>query len=169
MAKLCEVVGLNSTASVFAMVGRLSDAGFLQRVDGRVAPGPRFFARAVLGPVRAGLPQPASQEAPEAFTLDDYLIDQPDRTTLHRVRGDSMCDANIVDGDLVAVEHHTPPRPGDVVLAVVDGELTVKTLALDTNGEYYLRPANSAYPDLRPSTGLEVLGVVVSVMRRLRR
>lgn len=169
MTKLCEVVGLASSASVFSMVGRLTETGHLQRVDGRVAPGPRFFARTVLGSVRAGLPQPASQEEPQTLTLDDYLIDQPDRTTLHRVRGDSMSDANIVEGDLVAVEHHTPPRPGDIVLAVVDGELTVKFLATDTSGAYYLKPANPAYPDIRPTSGLEVLGVVVSVMRRVRR
>ena len=169
MSKLCQVVGLNSTASVFAMVGRLTEGGYLQRIDGRVAPGPRFSARTVLGPVRAGLPQPVSQEAPQTLTLDDYLIDHPDRTTLHRVRGDSMSDAHIADGDLVAVEHHTPPRPGDIVLAVVDGELTVKSLALDAVGEYYLRPANPAYADIRPTSGLEVLGVVVSVVRRLRR
>lgn len=168
MAKLCEVVGLASSASVFSMVGRLTDTGHLQRVDGRVAPGPKFFARVVLGPVRAGLPQPASQEAPEALTLDDYLIDHPERTTLHRVRGDSMSDAHIAEGDLVAVEHHTPPRPGDIVLAVVDGELTVKFLAMDAGGEYFLRPANSAYADIRPSSGLEVIGVVVSVVRRVR-
>lgn len=168
MAKLCEVVGLSAPSSVFAMVGRLTEAGYLQRLDGRIAPGPRFFARPLLGPVRAGLPQPATQEQPEALTLDDYLIDHPERTTLHRVRGDSMSEANIVEGDLVVVEHHTPPRAGDIVLAVVDGDMTVKKLAVDPSGAYFLQPANAAYPDIHPTNGLEVLGVVVSVVRRLR-
>ena len=99
MAKLCDVVGLSSSSSVFAMVGRLTEAGFLQRLDGRIAPGKRFFARPLLGSVRAGLPQPADQAEPEVLTLDDFLIDHPDRTTLHRVRGDSMKDANILEGD----------------------------------------------------------------------
>lgn len=114
-------------------------------------------------------PQAASQEEAEIFTVDDYLIDQPDRTTLHRVRGDSMKDAHIVEGDLVVVEHNTPTKPGDIVLAVIDDELTVKALALDAAGRYYLEPANPAYAPIHPTTSLEILGVVVSVMRRVRR
>lgn len=58
MAKLCEVVGTSSTASVFDLVGRLKDAGYVQRVEGRIAPSKRFFARPLIGAVRAGLPQP---------------------------------------------------------------------------------------------------------------
>ncbi|MFH7043521.1 LexA family protein [Paucibacter sp. JuS9] len=169
MAKLCSVVGLSSSASVFGMVGRLTEAGYLQRVDGRIAPGARFFARSVMGSVRAGVPQPITQEDVDALTLDDYLIDAPDRTTLHRVRGDSMKDANIVEGDMVVVEHNSPTKPGDIVLAVVDNELTVKTLALDENGQYFLQAANPAYEPIRPATSLELLGVVVSVVRRVRR
>lgn len=110
MAKLCEVVGMSSTASVFGLVGRLSDAGYLQRLDGRIVPGKKFFARQLLGRVKAGAPQPQTQEEADVLTLDDYLIYQPDRTTLHRVRGDSMKDASILEGDLVAVEQSTPPR-----------------------------------------------------------
>lgn len=167
MAKLCEVVGLSSTASVFGMVGRLVDDGYLQRLDGRIAPGRRFFARRVLGSVPAGVPQPASQESEEVLTLDDYLIDEPDRTTLHRVRGDSMTGALIANGDLVVVEHNTPTKPGDIVLAVVDGDMTVKYLRMD-KARYFLEPANPAYAPIRPTTSLEVLGVVVSVVRRVR-
>lgn len=169
MAKLATVVGMSSSASVFGLVGRLSEAGYLQRLDGRVVPGKKFFARQLIGRVRAGVPQPASQEEPEVLTVDDYLIDEPDRTTLHRVRGDSMRDAHIVDGDLVVVEHNSPTKPGDIVLAVVDDELTVKTLALDAGGRYYLEAANPAYAPIHPTTSLELLGVVVSVMRRVRR
>ena len=169
MAKLCDVVGLSSSASVFGMVGRLTESGYLQRLDGRIAPGKRFFARPLLGSVRAGIPQPTSQEEPEVLTLDDYLIDHPDRTTLHRVRGDSMTGVGIYEGDLVVVEQNCPTKPGDTVLAVVDGELTVKTLALDAKGQHFLEAANPAYEPIRPSASLEVLGVVVSVVRRVRR
>jgi repressor LexA len=169
MAKLCAVVGLSSSASVFALVGRLTDTGHLQRLDGRVAPGPKFFARPLIGNVRAGIPQTASQEEPEVLTVDDYLIDEPDRTTLHRVRGDSMRDAGILEGDLVAVEHNTPTQAGDIVLAVVDGELTVKRLAIDSKKRFYLEPANPAFEAIHPTTSLEIMGVVVGVVRRVRR
>lgn len=170
MAKLCGVLGLSSTGSVFEVVGRLTTAGYLKRGDGgRVAPGDRFFARPLLGPVRAGAPQPATQEQPQTLTLDDYLIDQPDRTSLHRVRGDSMDGVGIFDGDLVVVEHNSATKAGDIVIAVVDGELTVKTLALDAGGSYYLEAANPAYGPIRPSQTLEILGVVISIARRVRR
>ncbi len=167
--KLCEVVGLSSSSSVFALVGRLSEHGYLERVQGRVAPTRKFFARPLLGSVRAGLPQPADQSPPEVLTLDDYLIDEPNRTSLHRVRGDSMRDAGILDGDLVALEHHAPAGPGDIVVAVSDGELTVKTLRRDPAGTFYLEAANPDYPPIRPTVSLEILGVVVSVARRIRR
>lgn len=170
MAKLCEVVGLSSTASVFGLIGRLVEAGYLERVDGgRIAPTRRFFARPVLGPVRAGVPEPVSQEQVELLTIDDYLIDDPNRTSLHRVRGDSMKDAGILEGDLVVVEHNTPTKPGDMVVAWVDNELTVKTLQLDPKGAFYLQPANAAYQPIFPRTSLEVLGLVIGVVRRTRR
>ena len=169
MAKLCSVLGLASTSSVFALVGRLVTAGYLERTEGRIAPTRKFFARPLLGSVRAGLPQPADQAAADVLTLDDYLIDQPNRTSLHRVRGDSMKDVGILEGDLVAVEHNAPSSPGDIVVAVVDGDMTVKTLRRDDAGTYWLEAANPAYSPIYPKTSLEILGVVVSVARRLRR
>ena len=169
MSKLCQVVGLSSTSSVFALVGRLADEGYLERTEGRVAPGKRFFARPLLGPVRAGLPQIATQEDAEPLTLDDYLIDEPHRTSLHRVRGESMRDAGILDGDLVVVEHDSPASAGDIVVACIDDGLTVKTLAADEQGKYFLKPANPAFQPIHPSHSLEILGVVVSVVRRIRR
>lgn len=168
MPRLCDVLGLSSTSSVFALVGRLSTAGYLERVDGRIVPTKKFFARPLLGSVRAGQPQPADQSEPDFLTLDDYLIDDPNRTSLHKVRGDSMRDAGIHEGDLVVVEQNSPTKPGDVVVAVVDGELTVKTLRCDEVG-FFLEPANPAYQVIRPQTSLELLGVVISVVRRIRR
>ena len=167
--RLCEVLGLSSTSSVFALIGRLSAAGYVERTDGRVVPTKKFFARPLLGSVRAGVPQPVDQSEPEVVTLDDYLTDQPNRTSLHKVRGDSMRDAGILEGDLVAVEHNAPSAPGNIVVAVVDGELTVKTLRRDADDKFYLEAANPAYEPIRPKTSLEILGVVVSVCRRVRR
>lgn len=169
MAKLAQVVGLSSTSSVFALVGRLTEAGYLERVDGRIAPSKRFFGRPLLGRVRAGLPEPASQEQPDVLTIDDYLIDDPNRTALVTVRGDSMRDAGLLDGDLVVVETNSATRPGDVVVAVVDGEMTVKTLRLDRKGQYFLEPANAAYQPIRPKGSLEIVGVVIGSIRRFKR
>lgn len=168
MAKLCDVVGLASTSSVFALVGRLADEGYLERVEGRIAPTKRFFGRPVLGHVRAGVPQPAGQDEPEVLSLDDYLVDEPNRTFMCRVRGDSMKDAGLLEGDLVVVERNAPAAPGDIVVAVVDGEFTVKTLRM-AEGRFYLEAANSAYADIRPTGSLELAGVVTGSLRRYRR
>lgn len=169
MPRLCGVLGLSSTSSVFALIGRLTHAGMVKRVEGRIVPTSRFFARPLLGVVRAGVPQPADQSYVEAVTLDDYLIDEPNRTSLLKVRGDSMRDVGILEGDLVAVEHNIPAAPGDIVVAIVDGEMTVKTLRRDETGAFFLEAANAAYGSIRPSTSLEILGVVVSIARRIRK
>lgn len=170
IAKLADVVGMSSPGSVFQLVGRLVEAGYLERIDGRIAPTSRFFARRMLGPVRAGVPQPTPDLGEfEPLNLDDYLIDEPDRTSLCRVRGDSMRDAALLDGDLVVVEQHTPPKTGDIVVAVVDDEVAIKYLRSDPSNRYFLESAIPAYPPIHPMGSLEVLGVVVGVARRLRR
>jgi SOS regulatory protein LexA len=170
MAKLCDVVGLSSTSSVFTLIGRLVDAGFLERTEGRIAPSRRFFARPVLGNVRAGLPEPEGQEEPDSvLTIDDYLIDDPNRTILCRVRGDSMKDAGLLEGDLVVVERNSPTKQGDMVVAIVDGEMTVKTLRMTRAGAFFLEAANPAYEPIHPKGSLEILGVVVGSFRKNRR
>lgn len=168
MAKLADVLGLASSGGVFKVIGRLVDAGYLERVDGRIAPTRDFFALPVLGKVRAGLPQMEDQTAgQESISIEDFLIRHPERTVLCRVRGDSMKDAGMLDGDMVIVERNRPTKPGDIVVALVDNELTVKYLypSHDRAG-WVLKPANPDYPDIYALQSLEVLGVVVGVFRR---
>jgi SOS regulatory protein LexA len=168
MAKLAHVLGLRSSASVFGVVGRLSQAGYLERVDGRLAPTKAFFSYRLLGTVRAGVPQEAPHDADEVLSAEDFLVQHPDRTSYATVRGDSMTGIGLLDGDIVVVEHNTPTRPGDIVVAVVDDRITVKTLVLE-GGEYILRAENPDYEDIRPGHSLEVLGVVVGSFRRMKR
>jgi len=168
MAKLADVVGLKSSASVFGLIGRLVDDGYLERVDGRIAPARKFFAYPLLGRVRAGVPQVAPHEEFESLNAEEYLVQHPERTSYATVRGDSMIDVGLHDGDIVVVEHHTATKPGDIVVAVVDGKLTVKTLAMEGQ-QYVLKPQNAAYETIRPGASLEVLGVVVGSFRRFKR
>lgn len=169
MAKLCEVVGMSSTASVFDLVSRLKDAGYVERVEGRIAPTKRFFARPLVGSVRAGLPQPAPDDDFEVLTIDDYLVPDPNRTFLAKVKGDSMKDASLLDGDLVVVQKNCPTKVGDIVVAVVDGQITVKYLRQQPDGRFYLQAANPAFADILPTGELEILGVVVGQFRSYRR
>jgi SOS regulatory protein LexA len=170
MSKLCTVVGMASTASVFDLVTRLKDAGYVQRVEGRIAPTTRFFTRPLVGAVRAGLPQPRQDEDDhEVLTIDDYLVPEPNRTFLARVKGDSMRDASLIDGDMVVVQKNAPTRLGDIVVAVIDGHVTVKYLRQQPDGRFFLQPANSAFADILPEGELEILGVVVGSFRSYRR
>lgn len=170
MAKLAGVMGLASSGGVFKALGRLVDQGYLERIDGRIAPTQKFFALPVLGTVRAGLPQPESQDAgQDAIGVEDFLVRYPERTVFCRAKGDSMRDAGILDRDMLVVERFTATRQGDVVVAVVDSELTVKHIFPADDGGWVLKPANPAYPDIKATSSLEVLGVVVGVFRRFER
>jgi len=132
-ASIGGLLGLKSKSSVAALVARLKLAGMLESTpDRRLAPTRRFFARPLAdAAVRAGLPERIDDAASDALTIDDYLIERPSQTVLVRVKGDSMVDAGILDGDLVVVEKQPSARKGDIVVAIVDGDLALKRLDVD--------------------------------------
>ena len=163
-----ELVGLRSKSSVHALVARLKLAGYLDTSPGnRLKPGKRFFERTIADSVRAGLPQPADDSSQEVLTLDEFLIERPSRTVLVRVKGDSMVDAGIHEGDIAVVEKGARAGVGDIVVAVVDDDFTLKYLDRDRDG-YFLRPGNPSYPVIRPRGALEIFGVTVGLIRKYR-
>ena len=115
-ARIGTLVGLNSKASVAEMVLRLKGEGFLQSTpDKRLKPGKRFFERPVAESVRAGMPSPAADIAAETLAIDAHLVANPSKTLLIKVKGDSMIDAGILDGDTVVVEKRASANIGDIV------------------------------------------------------
>jgi len=102
-------------------------------------------------------------------TIDDYLVPDPNRTFLARVKGDSMKDASLLDGDMVVVQKNCLTKVGDIVVAVIDGRVTVKYLRQQPDGRLYLQAANPAFADILPEGELEILGVVVGQFRSYRR
>lgn len=166
-ASVGSLLGLRSKASVAALVARLKLAGFVESTpDRRLAPTRRFFERPLAqSPVLAGLPNPVDEAPPDVLTLDDYLIEHPAQTVFVRVKGDSMQDAGILDGDLAVVERRNAARRGDIVVAIVDNQFTLKRLDLD-HGRFILRPENKAYPVIRPEDSLEIFGVMVGLVRK---
>jgi repressor LexA len=167
-ASIGALVGLSSKASVAGMVLRLKGAGFLESSpDRRLKPGRRFFERSVGESVRAGLPRPAADASPETATIDEVLVPHPSRSVLITVKGDSMIDAGIRAGDVVVVEKRIAANAGDIVVAIIDNEFTLKRLGLE-KGRIVLRPENKAYPVIRPKDGAEIFGVVVGLFRKYR-
>ena len=166
-ARLMRLLGFASKSAIKKVLERLADAGMLERtLDGDWAPSERFFERAIATqPVAAGTPISADADIHEQISIDRFLIDQPAKTVLIRVKGDSMVDAGIHDGDLAVVERKTEATQGDIVVAIVDDEFTLKTLARDKDG-YHLLPANPNYSLIRPNGKLEIFGVLVGLVRR---
>jgi repressor LexA len=162
------LLGLKSKSSVAALVARLKLAGYLESTpDRRLAPTKRFFARPLATvPVRAGMPEAVEDDEGDAVTIDDYLIERPSSTVLVRVRGDSMSDAGILDGDLVVVEKRAAAQKGEIVVAIVDNQFTLKRLDVES-GHFVLKPENKAYPVIRPEGSLEIFGVMVGLVRKL--
>lgn len=128
-----------------------------------------LFEAPIYGSIPAGLPAMQEQTPDETITVDPSLFGvrraRPDHFWFLRVRGDSMIDAHILDGDLVALERREP-RHGDIIAALVDDtETTLKRLVRE-GGRLILRAANVRYADIIPTRGLESQGVVVGLIRR---
>lgn len=168
-ARIGALIGLTSKASVADLVLRLKAEGFVESTpDRRLKPGRRFFERPVAESVQAGLPTPAADiVAPESITIDERLIPNPSKTVLIKVKGDSMIDAGIHEGDLVVVEKRGSANVGDIVVAIIDNEFTLKRLHKE-RGRVVLKPENKAYPVIRPKGDAEIFGVVVGQFRSYR-
>ena len=169
-AKLCDVFGIASKSWVKAILTRLSEAGFIERTpDGAWIPSRRFFARPLAeSSVQAGMPASIQATQGDYFIIDEMLINTPSETTLIPVKGDSMIEAGIHDGDIAVVEKRNLANLGDIVVAIVDNEFTLKRLDKE-RGKYILRPANQAYPVIRPQGTLEIFGVLIGLIRKYRK
>ena len=119
--------------------------------------------------VGAGFPSPAEDFQVERLDLTAILVSHPQATFFLRLRGDSMRDAGLFDGDLLVVNRALKPAHQDIVIAVVDGEFTCKTLWLKF-GRMKLVAANPTYPEIVPKEGqtIEVWGVVTASIKRFR-
>ena len=121
----------------------------------------------VSGSVVAGFPSPAEQYLEPPLDLNELLVKRPAATYFVRVEGDSMSGAGISDGDLLVVDRSLRPADGDVIIASVDGDFTVKTYRRDADG-VRLEPANPAYPTICLRTGqeLDYFGKVTACIHR---
>ena len=120
--------------------------------------------------VPAGFPSPADDHVEKRLDANEYLIDQQDSTFFVTIQGESMINAGLLTGDKAVVDRSKQASVGDIVMAIVDGEFTIKTLGKAKNGMPRLLPANSAYPVIEIKEGMqfEIWGVVTGSFRRFR-
>ncbi len=167
-SEIGEMVGFHSKNAVFKLVNKLEQLKFIEKDEkGRLIPGSITSNLKVLGTVEAGFPSPAEEELADTLSLDELLIQNREATFLLKVSGDSMSEAGILPGDMVLVDKGQVPKSGDIVIAEVDGEWTMKFLK--KRGESVtLIPANPLYKTIKPKKELNIAGVVTAVVRKYR-
>ena len=179
MREIGDAAGLNSPASVKYQLDILEEKGFIRRDENRgramevVLPDhmtgesattdkTRFIP--LVGSIAAGIPITADQQVEETLPLPESLVGKGDLFML-KVKGESMIDAAICDGDYVVIRQQKDANNGEIVAAMIDGEATVKTFSRK-GGHIWLLPAND---DFAPIDGdnCEILGKVTAVLRSI--
>lgn len=167
VAEIAELFAYKSKNAAFELISKLVDAGHIKKDSkGRLRLAGAVAGRIkVMGTIQAGFPTPAEEDQMESISLDNYLVQRPEDTFLVKVSGDSMIDAGIREGDMVLVERGRTAREGDIVVARVDGEWTLKFYE-KRSGKAVLVPANKRFAVIKPSQELTFGGVVVGVVRK---
>jgi len=174
-----EALGLSSPSTVHSHLLSLTKMGYLRRDESKPRAievlGPQTKGKAaspgmrqvpILGRIAAGAPLLAVEDVEQVLSLPSALVGKG-QVFMLRIKGDSMVEAGILDGDLVVVEHGADARDGEIVAALIEGEeATVKRLRR-RDGKVVLEPAN---PSLKPVTydrGVDIIGRVRNVIRSL--
>lgn len=167
-SEIMDIVGFKSKNAVAKLVAKLVDEGVIRKdAQGKLIPAFGFGEVPMLGLVEAGIPSMADEELLDSISLDNYLIEHKEKTFILEVKGDSMIDAHIEEGDLVIAERAESARNGDIVIAEVDGEWTLKYLRKDSvKNSMWLEPANKNYKPIHPEHSLRIAAVVKGVIRK---
>jgi repressor LexA len=164
--ELADLFDYQSKNAAYKLADRLEQAGYIRKdATGKLVPTAKLTDIKVLGDVTAGFPSPAEEELVDTMSLDEFLVENREATYVLKVDGNSMKDAGIQDGDLVLVEKTSTAQIGDIIIAEVDNEFTMKYLREDDQGKY-LEPANKNYDDIRPQRELKITGIVKGVVRK---
>jgi len=165
-SEMMKLFNFKSKNAIFKIVEKMVDAGLVAKDHlGRLIPTESFGEIPKLGFVTAGFPASVEEELVDTIKLDDLLIEKKNKTYLLTVDGDSMIDAHIDDGDMVLVEKTNNAKDGDIVIANVDGEFTMKYLR-KKGDKSWLEPANKNYKSIYPVHSLEIVAVLKAVVRK---
>ena len=164
--EILALTGFKSKNAVYRLVERLVALRLLARdSDGKIIPGKKFGAMRVLGTVEAGWPSPAEEELTDTMNLEEWLVHNREATFMLKVSGDSMIDAGIHPGDMLLVERGRTPKNGDIVVAEVDSQWTLKYFE-KRGAVVTLVPANKKYHPITPKQELNIAAVVMAVIRK---
>ena len=165
-SELAKLYNFKSKNSAYSLANNFINENILKRDSkGLLIPGKYFGGVQILGTVQAGFPTFASEEKSEHLSLDQWLVNEHDSTYILKVSGDSMVDAGILEGDYVVVERTQDFSVGDIVIAEINNEWTMKYLRVKNN-KYYLEAANDKYLDIYPEGELKIHAVVRSSVRK---
>jgi len=164
-SEMMKLFGFKSKNAVFRIVEKLMEAGLVAKDHlGRLIPSETFGEIQKLGLVKAGIPSEV-EEITDTINLDDFLISNKSLTYMLEVDGDSMIDAHIEKGDMVLVEKTNNAKDGDIVIAEVDGEFTMKYFRC-LGAKVWLEPANKNFKPIYPTQSLNVIAKLKAVIRK---
>lgn len=164
--EIMELIGFKSKNAVFKLVSKLVDEGVVSKDrKGKLLPSRTFDEVPFLGLVEAGFPTVVDGELSDTMSLSDFLIKDKKSTYILEVKGDSMIEEGIKEGDYVIVERRGDPKDGDIVIAEVDGGWTMKYFKKKGN-IIYLKPANKRYSPIYPEYDLKIAAIVRGVIRK---
>jgi SOS regulatory protein LexA len=165
-SEIMKMFGWESKNSAFKLVKKLIEEKVLdQDSQGRLLPNKLFGEIPVLGLIEAGFPTPTEEDRSDTMSLDEYLIEKKESSFILEVKGDSMIEEGIKEGDLVIVERQNDAKDGEIVIAEVDGGWTMKYLRKE-GGKVWLEPANKKYKPIYPENDLRIAAVVKGVVRK---
>ena len=172
--EMMKLFGFKSKNAVFRIVEKMVEAGIVAKDHlGRLMPIHSFGEIQMAGLVTAGLPANVEEELFDTINLEDMLIGKKELTFMLEVDGDSMIDAHIEKGDMVLVEKTNVAKDGEIVIAEVDGEFTMKYYRRSTvltagkkQEKVWLEPANKNYKPIYPEQSLNVIAKLKAVIRK---
>lgn len=165
-SEISNLLGFKSKNASYKLVNKMIEMGLVTKdSSGKIIPKKIFGETKLLGTVEAGFPSPAEEELTDTITLDEYLIKNKEATYMLKVSGESMIDAGIRPGDIVLVERNKSPKDGDIVIAEVDGEWTMKYLRKEGN-KVVLLPGNKKFKPIFPKFELKIAAIVTAVVRK---
>lgn len=166
--EIMKLLGFKSKNAVAKVIDKLIAEGVLDKdSSGHIIPNKLIGEIPLLGLVEAGFPTVAEEIDLDMINIDDYLIKDKDSSYMLEVKGESMIDAGIHEGDMVIAEKvgKKQVRDGDIVIAMVDGGWTMKYYR-NRLGKVYLEPANKNFSNIYPENELEIAAIVKGVIRK---